>query len=323
MKIGFSLSPGGLLLPYHLGALATLKENGYLHDQVPVAGSSAGAIATMSVGCGIEPERVLEATIAISDTCLELGGARGRLLPLLNQQMELLVDEQAFAQLQARPAPIGLAYTQVFPKRRSYLQTRFENRDDLFRATSFSCMFPFFSTNYPCILDYSESQSNKQEGLFNSIPRVMVDGFFSVPRDRFGCPDFDLLLERGGGGDERERLEQVLLPDADIVVDRTVAICCFPQSVMGITAFETHDCISPEIEDVDLLDAASSMSGATAQEENEMARLFRLATQSSSRKELTQVYEDGRRDAEKWCRQEDSNQQKQQQQQLQERRRDE
>jgi hypothetical protein len=39
---------------------------------VPVAGSSAGAIATMSVGCGIEPERVLEATIAISDTCLEL-----------------------------------------------------------------------------------------------------------------------------------------------------------------------------------------------------------------------------------------------------------
>jgi len=40
--IGFSLSPGGLLLPYHMGVLSTLSDKGYITDKTPLAGSSAG-----------------------------------------------------------------------------------------------------------------------------------------------------------------------------------------------------------------------------------------------------------------------------------------
>ena len=40
MVVGFSLSPGGLLLPYHLGVLAALRESGRLDKTVPIAGSS-------------------------------------------------------------------------------------------------------------------------------------------------------------------------------------------------------------------------------------------------------------------------------------------
>ena len=83
IPLGFSLSPGGLLLPYHLGVLDALQYNKFIDETTPIAGSSAGAIATASHGCGIDSRKVLEATIDISDRTKEMGGARGRLLPLL------------------------------------------------------------------------------------------------------------------------------------------------------------------------------------------------------------------------------------------------
>jgi hypothetical protein len=258
MRVGFSLSPGGLLLPYHLGALASLEYSGILGTNSPIAGSSAGAIATMSHGCGIDSRLVLEATIAVSDKAATLGGARGRLLPLLKEQMEGLVCEGKFDDLLHRDAPIGIGYKQVFPTNQPHLQTCFESREDLFTAVSYSCMFPFFATNYPCILDWSASAKNENGGGIMMLPRVMVDGFFSVPRDRFGCPDFAL---------------------GDIQVDEEVAISVFPQ---GVIQMKHDNCISPPEEDTDL------------------ERLFSLATQSSSREELTRVYEDGWKDAEEW-----------------------
>lgn len=42
MLVGYSLSPGGLLLPYHLGVLDALKYHRFLDDTSPIAGSSAG-----------------------------------------------------------------------------------------------------------------------------------------------------------------------------------------------------------------------------------------------------------------------------------------
>ena len=45
MKIGFSFSPGGFLFTYHLGVLEALAEHGYINEETPLAGSSAGALA--------------------------------------------------------------------------------------------------------------------------------------------------------------------------------------------------------------------------------------------------------------------------------------
>ena len=59
MKVGFSLSPGGLLLPYHLGALASLAYHGFLTEKTPLAGSSAGAIAVASQASGVNLFKVI------------------------------------------------------------------------------------------------------------------------------------------------------------------------------------------------------------------------------------------------------------------------
>ena len=249
MKVAFSLCPGGLLLPYHLGALAALEYHGQLQPSTDqVGGSSAGAIATMTYGCGVRSTDILEATISLSDQCHQLGGARGRLLPLLQKEMQGRIGEKEFLYLQEE-REIGIAYTEIFPQQKSFLQKKFTNREDLFRAVSFSCMFPFFSTNWPCIIDTSS------DGL---LPRFMVDGYFSVPRERFGCPEFH-------------------------DVDRTVAISVFPKHIIGISAFDNADCISPDPDGLPL------------------EELVRIATQASSREDLTKVYESGWEDAERWC----------------------
>ena len=53
----FSLSTrGGLLFPWHIGALAGLTYHKALDEVNPLAGSSAGAIAVASHGAGVRPE---------------------------------------------------------------------------------------------------------------------------------------------------------------------------------------------------------------------------------------------------------------------------
>lgn len=337
MKLGFSLSSGGLLLPYHMGALQSLEYYGYLNSNIdngqfvnPVAGSSAGAIATMAHGCGIPKEQVLEATIQVSDACHQLGGARGRLLPLLEHQMEQLVGPEEWIyfeehQQKSENAAIGIAYQQLFPTYKSHLQTQFVDTQDLFKAVSYSCHFPFFATNWPFYLEMShyneinkdnndstsssasvESDENDSH-LFQTVdtstslttdattstsstipkatrkpflsssssvlklPKVFVDGWFTTAPNRQGCPD--LSLHPAG-------------------VDRTIAISVFPHVQIGM-AFDDHNCISPSID-------PDSMAP--------LEEYLRIATQATSRKELTEMYELGFQNAETWCAQETARQ---------------
>jgi hypothetical protein len=88
--------------------------------------------------------------------------------------------------------------------------------------------------------------------------RVAVDSFFfTVLRNRFGCPAFELANER---------------------VDHPVDMFAFPQEVFGIIAFASGDFIfiSPNFE-----------GGSQVQD------LVRIATKPSSTKELTQPFESG------------------------------
>jgi hypothetical protein len=266
MKVSFSLSPGGLLLPYHLGVLDSLKYNKFLDETTHIAGSSAGAIATASHGCGLPSVKVLENTIDISDRCKDLGGARGRLLPMLREEMAKNIGDAEFEYLQNREGAVGIAYKEIFPRNRPYLQTEFQDKYDLINSVCHSSMFPFFATNWPCALDTSSG----------GIPRLVVDGFFTVPRERFGCPDFS---------------------HANIEVERTVSICVFPHESIGLDASSPHDVISPQVEEE---------GGGGGQ----LQRLLRLATESSSREELTALYESGFKDGERWCRAESDKEKK-------------
>jgi hypothetical protein len=253
MKLGFSLSPGGsgLLLPYHLGALDALEYRGFLNDATPLAGASAGAIATASKAAKIDSLRVLDATIKICDRCFELGGARGRLMPLLKQNLATHMGDEQFHTVTQRKGGVAIAYMEIFPRRRSVLQTEFFDRFDLVNAVCHSSMFPFFTSNWPAILDTSRQH-----------PRLVVDGVFTVPFERVGCPDFKT---------------------ARIHVDRTIRISVIPQALTGQEGAR-ENCISPRFE------------GAY-----QLGRLIRLATEGASQTELTALYESGWSDAEKWC----------------------
>lgn len=258
MKVGISLSPGGLLLPYHLGVMDSLEYNGFVTPETPIAGSSAGAIATAAHACGIDSKKALESTIEISDRCKEMGGARGRLAPLLLEKLREMVGEEQFYNLQERPGDVLIAYREVFPLNRPILQNTFEDIDDLIRAVSHSSTFPFFTTNWPVALDTS-----------GKLPRLVVDGFFTVPRSSFGCPDFRM---------------------AGIDLDRVVTVSPFPKESIGLDASTRENCISPEEKGGD-----------------QLSQLFRLATQPTSRGELTAVYHNGWADAERWFREHGKN----------------
>ena len=259
MKIGVSFTPGGLLLPYHVGVLDALDHCGVVTPETPIAGSSAGAIAVAAHAAGVPSQTVLEATIDISDRCQAMGGARGRLLPLLREKLQELITDEPFQRLQERPGLSGVAYREVLPQFRDILQYEYHNPADLIQAVCNSSMFPFFSSNWPVTVDRTGRR----------FPRLVMDGFFTVPRSRFGAPDFAMANE---------------------VVDRTIIVSPFPQDKMRLDAVSREDCISPGV-------------GA------DVGRLFQIATEVTSRKELTSVYEEGWRDAEEWYRAERSRQQ--------------
>jgi hypothetical protein len=139
-------------------------------------------------------------------------------------------------------------------------------------------MFPFFSTNFPC-------RFARQTGV---LPRVVVDGFFSVDRNRFGCPDFKTMEHQRKEMEEDNRVDE----SSKCSIDRTVSLSVFPHEVLNIQAFDSNDQISPQIHDPD------NMS-------DQMSTLFRLATQCGTKKDYYTLYEQGWEDVERWISQEE------------------
>lgn len=212
--LAVALSPGGLLLPYHLGVLEALSEYNVIDArQTPISGASAGAIAVSGWSGGVSIEDMLEATIQMSRDCGSR--AQGRLLPLLRQELETLLTDEVFAQLTSRPAFTGIVYREVFPKFwNKQIQSRFETKEDLIQAVLKSSSFPFFTSNWPFFRGNGKRLS------------FYVDGYFAVPRRRFGCPDLTALLPN--------------------VVDRTLCVSCFPMEVVGMIGIvDRKYCIAP------------------------------------------------------------------------------
>jgi len=296
---GYSFSPGGLLFPYHLGAITSLGHHGRLDDSTHLAGASAGAIAVASHASKTPPEKSLEGAIKVCEECESRFGGKavGNLLPLLKVVLEEHFSEDAHTVINERKGITALAHRELFPNNRPVLMTQFDTKDDLIEAVCDSSMFPFFSTPFPVRLRYKEGER---------IPRVVVDGFFTVPRERYGCPDFahlnfDNRIEeklRSMGGvlvDENQTNDNnndqsnnnPYGEDNEIpIIERTITVACFPHETVGLTASVKHDQISPEPDFDDPV--------------GQMQELFRYATKPSSRKELEGLYERGWADAEKW-----------------------
>jgi hypothetical protein len=71
-ELGFSFSPGGLLLPYHLGVMSTLVDSGHVTARTPLAGSSAGAIAVAAFAAGVPIEATFEVREAVKRLAIDL-----------------------------------------------------------------------------------------------------------------------------------------------------------------------------------------------------------------------------------------------------------
>lgn len=172
---GFSFSPGGLLFPYHLGAITSLEHHGRITDPVHLAGASAGAIAVASHAARTPPARAFEAVVRMCEACETQfnGRAVGNLLPLLKIEMDKTLGPDSHTIINEREGVVALAHRELFPNNRPVLMTKFETRDDLIEAVCDSSMFPFFSTPFPARLRYKNGEQ---------LPRVVVDGFFTVPR---------------------------------------------------------------------------------------------------------------------------------------------
>lgn len=278
MKFGFSFSPGGLLLPYHVGVMTSLSERGYITDSTPLAGSSAGAIAVAAQGVGIDAQSVVESTIRINKKCEEMGGASGRLLPLLNEELNHILPSDAHQIVNEREGFIGLAFKEFFPQEKNVLQSSFVSRDDFIEAVCNSSMFPFFSTNWPFILRFSDFslgifKDESEKGFSNLssfLPRVVADGYFTVPRDRFGCPEFSSYCE----------------------VERTITVSVFPHESIGLTASEKADRISTQIPKED--------------QGQQLSTLFKRATEVSTEEVVWEMYEEGFADAVRWIKEEET-----------------
>ena len=273
MKVGFSLSSGGLLLPYHLGVLDSLQHHNYLTQETPIAGASAGAIAIATNACGIDSKLILDDTIGISETCETMGRARGNLLPLLREKLEHRVDEDRFQALLDRPGDAVVSYYELFPSFGPIHETEFDQKEDFIDAVCHSSTFPFFASNYPVALDYRNKggpqPTLKLGSMELQIPRLVTDGYFAVPGDRFGCPDFEL---------------------AGVDVDRTILVTPFPRDAILLKkSIPEEDTICPEMIDNGI---------------DQSAELLRLATQPSPAEKHIHLYEAGYSDAERWCQNE-------------------
>ena len=302
MKIGFSLSPGGLLLPYHLGALASLSHHGYLTDSTPLAGSSAGAIAVASHASGVAALKALEAATRVSRKSHPLFVARGGLLPALRTELDHLLPAEAHKVLTDREGLVALAHRELFPRNRSVLQTQFETRRSLMDAICDSSMFPYFLTNRPV-------RMVRRQGRM--LPRMVVDGVFACSAERIGCPDFGDCVEthhdrstriqhtnlRTKNSHERRTRGPSSPPDTAppdtstrTKIDRTIMVSVFPTEMLSLTTSHKQDQIGPAVEE--------NMAG-------QAARLVRMATLASSAADLQDLYQQGFLDAEHWVVEED------------------
>lgn len=269
MIVGYSLSPGGLLFPYHIGVLQCLSKNGFLSDSNPIAGSSAGAIAVAAHSTNVRPDVLIDATIRISDQCLNYGSARGNLMPLLENELDNLLPQNAHEIISNREAIAGIAYKEIFPRFRNVLETNHDTREHLIDSVCSSAMFPFFTTNFP----FRRAKNLDGKPGF----RLTMDGYFTVDRSRFGCPDFAMPHARQSEA-------------KNVIVDRTVTISVFPHDTISLSASGIEDQISP-----------------TSQENtvDQMSRLLRLATQCGTKDDYFQLYEEGWVDAERWIKKEE------------------
>ncbi|KAH8741039.1 patatin like esterase [Cryptosporidium ryanae] len=174
IPIGFSFSVSAMLIPYHLGVILELQEQGYLTDSTPLSGASGGSIAAVCCALGISVYEAMDACISLYEDCRKNGTA-GRLNNVLERELRKKIPDNAVELLRKRAEKGGqtiISYTQVLPVPKSHFVSDFTSKDDLIECILASSTIPFLSVPWP---------------TFKCRGKACVDGFFAVGRSELGC----------------------------------------------------------------------------------------------------------------------------------------
>lgn len=142
---GFCFSAAGLLFPYHLGVAQCLIERGYILENTPLAGSSAGAIVCAVIASGESMKEALRATKLLADDCRSNGTAF-RLGAVLRGVLEKFLPDDVHIKASGR---IRVAITQVFRSPRALLIDQFDSKEDLIDAVFTSSFIPGYLAPTP------------------------------------------------------------------------------------------------------------------------------------------------------------------------------
>ncbi len=131
-----------------------------------------------------------------------LNDVRGgmRLNVAVRKQLEVVLTEDAHIAAQRQCLKVG--YLEVLPWPGRRLVTEWSSKADLIETISASCNWPLFYSRWPLVWCRNA---------------LCLDGFFSVSRERFGCPPLD--------------------------AERTVAVTALPR--VKLPAFGAADVIQP------------------------------------------------------------------------------
>ncbi|KAH7650405.1 hypothetical protein FG379_003477 [Cryptosporidium bovis] len=211
IPIGFSFSVSAMLIPYHLGVILELQEQGYVTDSTPLSGASGGSIAAVCCALGISVYEAMDACISLYEDCRKNGTA-GRLNIVLERELRKRIPDNAIELLNKRAEKGGqtiISYTQVLPVPKSHFVSDFTSKDDLIECILASSTIPFLSVPWP---------------TFKCRGKACVDGFFAVGRSELGC-----------------------IPTNS---KRTVKVCPLPSAGLSMKS-KKSDVISPHIQNYD------------------------------------------------------------------------
>lgn len=216
---GFSYSAAGLLFPYHLGVTQCLIDNGYITEETPFAGSSAGAIVCAVVACGVEMRWALEATKQLAKDCRENGTAF-RLGFVLRKFLEEFLPEDAHIRASGR---IRVAVTQLFRRPRGLLVDKFDSKEDLINSLITSSFIPGYLAPAPAT--WFRDRYCVDGGLSLFMPPTASQETIRVcafPSSGFGLKGIAISpdLNPGNRANMRELFQWALEPADDHILDQ-------------------------------------------------------------------------------------------------------
>lgn len=237
---GFSFSAAGLLFPYHLGVGQCLIEHGYITENTPLSGSSAGALVCAVIACGLSMQDGLLATKELASDC-RINGTAFRLGAVLRAFLERFLPDDAHIRSSGR---IRVAITQVFRSPRALLIDQFDSKEDLIDALHTSCFIPGYFA--PRLVTRYKNRICIDGGITLFMPPTSADitvRICAFPAVQLGLkgigisPDCNPTPDRAS---PRQLLNWALEPAADEILDNLFDLG-YQDSLVWVTQDKSND----------------------------------------------------------------------------------